>query len=161
MATAYACTRRADADLTGVGPRCHDGRMTRYGIDAPTALRILREDPAIGDRCTLVGPAALRSDVLSLLYAEVRDGALDERSARGQLEQLASLKIRLLGDRVSRAEAFKIATRLGLDDTAPAEYLAVASLQADVLITEDPLLVAAANGIIPIAPFGDLLREAV
>ncbi|MCR2762497.1 hypothetical protein NQ152_03130 [Microbacterium sp. zg.B48] len=133
--------------------------MTRYGIDAPTALRIIREDAAIGDRHKLVGPAALRSDVLSLLYAEVRDGTLEERSARGQLEQLASLKIRLLGDRVSRGVAWKIATRLGLDDTAPAEYLAVASLQADVLITEDPLLAAAANGIIPIAPFDDLLRE--
>lgn len=130
--------------------------MTRFTIDAATALRIIREDVEPSPEHQLVGTAGLRSNVLSLLYADVRRGTLDERSAREQLEQLASVKIRLLGDRVSRAVAWKLARQLDLDDVAVAEYLAVASLQADALITDDPVLRAAAAGIVPFARFEDL-----
>ena len=132
--------------------------MTRFTIDAATALRIIREDHEIPARHSLVGPAALRSDALSLLYADVRQGAIDEKTGRDQLEKLASLKIRLLGDRVSRSVAWKLALQLGSDDTALAEYLAVASLQSDALITDDPALRAAADGIVPVVPFEDLTR---
>ncbi|WP_127473731.1 hypothetical protein [Microbacterium sulfonylureivorans] len=132
--------------------------MTRFSIDAATALRIIREDLEIAEHHRLVGPAALRSDALALLYRDVRQGELDEKSARAQLEKLASVRIRLLGDRVSRSVAWKLALQLGLDDTAPAEYLAVASLQADALIAEDPALRAAADGIVPLARFEDLTR---
>jgi predicted nucleic acid-binding protein len=131
--------------------------MTRFTIDAATALRIIREDVEVPERHSLVGPAALRSQVLSLLYAEVRQGSVDEKTARGLLEKLAGVKIRLLGDRVSRAVAWKLALQLGLDDTAAAEYLAVASLQADALITAEPALSAAAEGVVPVAAFEDLL----
>jgi len=68
------------------------------------------------------------------------------------------LTVRLLGDRVSRWTAFTIADRLGWPDTDLAEYLAVASLQADALVTENPVLVGGADGIIPIARHEDLLR---
>ena len=101
--------------------------VRRFAIDAVTALRIVRDDPEIGGRHPLVGPSVLRSHVLSMLHQETRDGAVDEAVARAQLETLAGLKIRLLGDRVSRATAFTIARRLDWPDTAPAEYLAVAS----------------------------------
>lgn len=130
--------------------------MTRFTIDAATALRIIREDVEPAAEHQLVGPVALRSEVLSLLYADVRRGTLDERIAREQLEKLASVKIRLLGDRVSRAVAWDLARQLDLDDTALAEYLAVASLQADALITDDPALRAAADDIVPLARFEDL-----
>jgi hypothetical protein len=132
--------------------------MTRFTIDAPTLLRLVRNGTELATGHSLVGPAALRSDVLSLLYAEVRSGALDERTARDQLEKLASVKVRLLGDRVSRAVAFKLAQQLDLDDVSPAEYLAVASLQSDALITDDPALRSAADGIVPLARFDDLTR---
>ena len=79
-----------------------------------------------------------------------------ERDGRDQLERLAELKIRLLGDRVSRSVAWKLAARLDWDDTPAAEYLAVASLQADALITTDPRLMDAARGIVPIASLDDL-----
>ena len=130
--------------------------MTRFTIDAPTLLRLIRDDAELTAGHSLVGPAALRSDVLSLLYAEVRDGAIDERTARDQLEKLASVKVRLLGDRVSRAVAFKLARQLDLDAIGPAEYLAVASLQSDALVTDDPALRTAAEGIVPLARFEDL-----
>nr|WP_128082923.1 hypothetical protein [Cellulosimicrobium sp. MM] len=85
---------------------------TRCAIDAVTALRLVLDDVTLGARRPLVGPSVLRSHALSMLYQEVRRGALDEKTARERLEGLASLRIRLLGDRVSRATAFRIAREL-------------------------------------------------
>lgn len=140
-----------------------DGRgtmtpMTRYAIDAAVALRLVRDGSDAGRRHQLVGPSVLRSHALSMLYRDVREGRLDEKAGRQQLEGIAGLKLRLLGDRVSRSTAWKIAARLGWDDTIPAEYLAVATLQADALVSEDERLVAAAEGIIPLAAYEDLSR---
>lgn len=134
-----------------------DSRHTRFALDAITARRIVGEDPTLGARRALVGPAVLRSEVLSMLYREAHAGLLDEKAARAQLTGLATLRIRLLGDRVSRATAWRIARQLGWDDVGPAEYLAVASLQADVLVTADERLIAAAEGIIPVVAYEELL----
>lgn len=132
--------------------------MTRYAIDAPTALRIISDERDLAPGHSLVGPAILRSHALSALYREVRDGGLDEKQARARLEGIAMLKMRLLGDRVSRATAFVLAARLGWDDTPLAEYLAVASLQADALVAADPVLAAGAEGIVPVAGYEDLFH---
>ncbi len=137
--------------MSGAGGR-------RLAVDAVTALRILRDDPRIGERHRLVGPAVLRSDVLARLYGEVRRGALSESAGRAQLEGLASLKIRLLGDRVSRATAWRLARQLDWDDVSPAEYLAVATLQADALVAGDPAIAAAAAGICDLADYRELHR---
>ncbi|MET0811645.1 MAG: hypothetical protein ABWY03_01235 [Microbacterium sp.] len=130
--------------------------MTRYAIDSGIALRLIRESITVSTEHQLVAPAVLRSHALSTLYRDTREGRLDEANGRRQLEGVAELKIRLLGDRVSRATAWKIADQLGWDDTARAEYLAVAKLQSDALVTEDPLLAAAAEGIVPLATWDDL-----
>ena len=130
--------------------------MTRYAIDAAVALRLVRAGSDADKRHQLVGPAVLRSHALSMLYRDVREGRLDEMSGRSQLEGLAGMKIRLLGDRVSRATAWKIAAKLGWDDTAMAEYLAVGVLQADALISDDPRLRAGASGLLALAPFSEL-----
>lgn len=131
---------------------------TRFAIDAVTALRLVREHPSIGTRRSLVGPGILRSHVLSMLYRETRQGVLDEKTAREQLEAVAALKMRLLGDRVSRAVAWKFAQQLGWEDVAPAEYIAVATLQADVLVAGDEHIAAGAAGLVPIATYDDLTR---
>ena len=132
--------------------------MTRYAIDAVIALRLVRDRRGTHERHQLVGPSVLRSHALSMLYRDVREGRLDERTGREQLEGLAGLKIRLLGDRVSRSRAWKFAEQLGWDDTGAAEYLAVAVLQADALVTEDAQLSAGARGLVPLASYADLLR---
>lgn len=106
----------------------------------------------------LVGPAVLRSHVLSMLYREVRQGSLGEKEARAQLEGIATLKIRLLGDRVSRAMTWKLARRLDWEDTPLAEYLAVAVLQADALVAGDERIAAAASGIVDLGTYGELRR---
>ncbi|UOE43906.1 type II toxin-antitoxin system VapC family toxin [Agromyces larvae] len=130
---------------------------TRFAIDAVTARRLVRDDPGIGARQRLVGPSMLRSDVLSMLYREALDGQLDEATARIALERVATLKIRLLGDRVSRATAWRIARQLDHRDIRSAEYLAVATLQADVLVAGDEQIAAAASGIIPLGTYEDLV----
>jgi predicted nucleic acid-binding protein len=131
--------------------------MTRYAIDLGTTLRLLRDARAVAPEHRLVAPARLRADVLAAFYDEVRTGQLDERTGRRELESFAELPIRLLGDRVSRSTAWTIATDLNWDDVGLAEYLAVAKLQADALVTEDPQLIAASEGIVPLAPFDDLV----
>ncbi|MFE6967406.1 hypothetical protein ACFVAJ_20175 [Agromyces sp. NPDC057679] len=130
--------------------------MTRYAIDAEVALRIVRGDLSPDPGHQLVAPAVLRSHVLAMLYRDVHEGRIDERTGREQLERLAELKVRLLGDRVSRSVAWKLAARLGWTELGPAEYLAVASLQADALVTTDELLAAAAREVIPLAAPRDL-----
>lgn len=131
--------------------------MSRYGIDVTTALRLAREGIRVPDAHRLVAPNRLMSDALAALYASVRDGG-DRDAALAQLDHLTTAKIRLLGDRVSRGTAWKLAEQLGWDDTARAEYLAVAKLQADAIVTLDPELAAAAEGIVETAAFEVLLR---
>jgi predicted nucleic acid-binding protein len=130
--------------------------MTRYAIDLGTTLRLIRDGRPVAAEHRLVAPARLRADVLAALYSEVRAGRLDDRTGRRELELFAELPIRLLGDRVSRSTAWTIARDLDWDDVGHAEYLAVAKLQSDALITDDSRLVAGASGVIPVAPFDAL-----
>jgi len=132
--------------------------MTRYAIDAAIALRLIRDASNADRRHQLVAPSVLRSHALSLLYRDVRDGRITEEEGRQQLEALAAMKIRLLNDRVSRATAWQMAAGLGWNDIGLSEYLAVASLQADALVTENDELTAAASGIVRLAAYDDLAR---
>ena len=150
MPLAHVVFRSAEGD---VGRIWHHRGMTRYAIDLGTTLRLIRDGGTVAPEHRLVAPARLRADVLAALYDDVRSGRLDERTGRRELEAFAELTIRLLGDRVSRSTAWTIARDLDWDDVGPAEYLAVAKLQADALVTDDPRLIAAAEGLIPLAPF--------
>lgn len=67
--------------------------------------------------------------------------------------------MRLLGDRVSRRTAWRIAREQGWETTYDAEYLAVTELQADALITIDPALAAKAQGIVPLADLDALTAD--
>lgn len=134
--------------------------MTRFAIDAAAAVRLARDDVSFFDEDRLVGPSILRSHAMSLLYRDVRRGELDEADALHTLDRITTMRIRLLGDRVSRAVAWKLAAQLGLDDPAVAEYLAVAKLQADTFVTLDPELERAARSIdLPVSPIDELYRR--
>jgi predicted nucleic acid-binding protein len=65
---------------------------------------------------------------------------------------MTELKMRLLGDRVSRRTAWRIAMAHGWDTMRDAECLAVCQLQADALVTVDSRLAAMAEGIVQIEP---------
>lgn len=130
--------------------------MTRYAIDATVALQLADSGVDFGSRGHLVSASRLRSDAMSILYRRVRDGSVDERRARELLDSVTTMRIRLLGDRVSRSVAWKIAGELGWDDPGAAEYLAVAKLQADVFITLDPALQHAASSYVTTGSIDEL-----
>ena len=132
--------------------------MTRFAIDAATAVRLAREGLSASDAHQLVAPSLLRSQALSLLYRAVRAGELTGDEARTALDGITTMRIRLLGDRVSRATAYRLAEQLDWDDTVDAEYVAVAKLQADALVTLDSELARRVEGIVTVAPFEALLR---
>jgi len=130
--------------------------MTRFAIDAPTAVRMVREGISVPEGSTLVAPNLLRSQALSLIYREVRAGTLDEAEARSLLDGITTMRVRLLGDRVSRGVAWQLAREFDWDDTADAEYVAVAKLQADVFVTLDEDLARRVEGVVTLAPFDAL-----
>ena len=130
--------------------------MARYVIDAPTLLHIVARDIRPDPEHRLVAPNLIRSQALSLLFEAVRRGDLTEDAALLHHQRLTELKMRLLGDRVSRRTAWRIAREQGWETTYDAEYVAVATLQADALITIDEALAAKADGLVPLATLDDL-----
>lgn len=128
--------------------------MTLYVIDAPAAMRMVRE--GIRTQHQLVAPSVLRSQALAIIHASVRAGETSRQDALLQLDGITTMRIRLLGDRVSRGTAFRLALEHDWPDTAHAEYIAVTRLQADALIALDPRLAAVAEGIVPLAAFEEL-----
>ncbi|MGW6278341.1 type II toxin-antitoxin system VapC family toxin [Kribbella sp. NPDC055071] len=132
--------------------------MTRFVIDAPTLLHLVDGDLTVDPAHQLVAPSAIRSEALELLLTDVRAGRRTEPDARRLHTRMTELKIRTLGDRMSRWTAWKVAREQDWDTLRDAEYLAVAKLQADALVSVDPELVRKASGVVPIAPLDDLLR---
>lgn len=129
----------------------YGAHVARYVIDARTLLHIVANDLDVNSDHQLVAPNLIRSQALTLLLEDVRNGDITEEVALRHHERFTELKMRLLGDRVSRRTAWKIARTNGWDTTFDAEYLAVCQLQADALITIDPALAAKAEGIVPLA----------
>ena len=107
----------------------------------------------------LVAPNSVRSEALSLLYGKVRRGDSTEAEALRLQDRLTEVKMRLLGDRVSRRTAWRIARERGWDAIGYAEYLAVTQLQADALVTIDESLAHRADGIVPFASLEALPRR--
>ena len=95
---------------------------------------------------------------MQLLLHGVRRGERTDKGALETHERITQLKMRLLGDRASRAGmAWRIARQHDWDTLRDAEYLAIARLQADALVTVDPSLAAKAEDVVPIAPVQALL----
>jgi predicted nucleic acid-binding protein len=132
--------------------------MTRFVIDAPVAIQLAAGDPAIAAGHALVAPALLRSQVLALTYASVREGTMDDRDAKRILDGIRSLRIRLLGDRVLQAGAWEVARTLDWPDTYRAEYIALTRMQADALVTFDENLSEAASTLVRVAPVTELFQ---
>ena len=133
--------------------------MTRFAIDPPVLLRLAEGSCNVDPSHRLVAPNSIRSEALDLLFQHVRTGTLTEQAALELHERITGVKMRLLGDRVSRRTAWQIARDHDCSTITEAEYLAVAKLQADALITSNPKLAAKATGIVPLAPLTDLLAD--
>jgi predicted nucleic acid-binding protein len=132
--------------------------MTRYVIDAPTLVHLIDHQLRIDPSIQLVAPSSIRSEALQLLLRDVNEGRRTDKAALETHARITELKMRLLGDRVSRGTAWRIARERGWDTLRDAEYLAVTRLQADALVTVDPDLAAKAEGAVPVAPLRALLN---
>jgi len=130
--------------------------VARYVIDARTLLYLVANDVAVSPAHQLVAPTLIRSQALSMLLTAVREDEITEEVALQRHERLTEVKMRLLGDRVSRRAAWKIAREQAWETTFDAEYLAVCKLQADALITIDRALAAKAAQIVPMATVATL-----
>jgi predicted nucleic acid-binding protein len=131
--------------------------VARYVIDAPTLLHLVDAGLRVDPGHQLVAPNSIRSAALELLLRDVRAGERTEVAALRAHEQMTEIKMRLLGDRVSRRTAWQIARQHGWDTLRDAEYLAITQLQADALVTVDSGLAAAARDSVPVAGVDDLL----
>jgi predicted nucleic acid-binding protein len=130
--------------------------MARYVLDPRALLQVVSTGVAIHPENQLVAPNSVRSEALSLLYDQVGRGALTEDEALRLHDRLTEVKMRLLGDRVSRRTAWRIAREHGWDGIRDAEYLAVTLLQADALIALDEALARRAGDVVPLASLNAL-----
>jgi predicted nucleic acid-binding protein len=119
-------------------------------------LRLALDDVTVPAEHQLVAPALLRSQLVSQLYQAVGRGEMTKADAERVLERMRSLRIRLLGDRVLQAVAWKVADALGWADTFTAEYVAVTQLQADALVTLDAALADAVRDLVRTASYEEL-----
>ena len=83
--------------------------MSRYVIDARTLLQLVDHHVLLNPDHGLVAPTRIRSEALQLLLDEVNQGVRDERDALTAHTRMTELTMRLLGDRMSRGTAWKIA----------------------------------------------------
>jgi predicted nucleic acid-binding protein len=126
--------------------------MAKYVIGPDVVIRLARDEAVIRDEHQILTPTLLRSQLLSLLYQAVHRGAMTKKDAERYLSYVRALRIRLLGDRVLQNVAWKVADQLGWSDTFDAEYVALAQLQADALITLDRQLAHAVKDLVTVAP---------
>jgi predicted nucleic acid-binding protein len=129
----------------------------RFAIAADAALLLAERRAKVPENHSMVAPTLLRSQVLTQLYAAVRHGDLQRKEADMRLDHIRKLRIRLLGDRVLQRHAWAIASKLDWADTYWAEYIAVTQLQADVLLTADHDLAAAARSFVEVSSVEALL----
>ncbi|GAB2847367.1 type II toxin-antitoxin system VapC family toxin [Lentzea nigeriaca] len=130
--------------------------MTKYVIGPDVAIRLAQDRAVIDAEHQLLAPTLLRSQTLSLLHQEVHRGEMTKKDAERRLDHLRGLRIRLLGDRVLQATAWKVADQLGWPDTFVAEYVALTQLQADAFVTLDERLARAVKELVTIAPIDAL-----
>jgi predicted nucleic acid-binding protein len=130
--------------------------MSRYVIDPVTLLHLVDNDLAVDPSHQLVAPNALRSEAMQLLFDDVRRGVRSERDALHVHDRITELKMRLLGDRVSRRTAWQIARAQGWASLGECEYFAVTRLQADAFVTVDAALARRASEVVAVAPLDAL-----
>lgn len=127
------------------------GCMARYAVDAPTLVHIVDEGLSIHPSHQLVAPNSIRTEALEVLLRDVRDGKRSDREAMACHEEMTRIKMRLLGDRVSRRTAWQIARERGWASLRDAECVAVAILRADAFATIDQDMVGKAVDLVRVA----------
>ena len=86
-------------------------------IEPRVALHLAQHKMSVPGEHQLVAPTLLGSQLLSMLYRAVQRGEMSKADADRHLDYVRGLRIRLLGDRVLLAVAWKVADQLGWVDT--------------------------------------------
>ena len=135
--------------------------MARFVIDRDTLLRLASGEIEVAAGHRLFAPTLVRSQALAALYDAARKGEITTAEGLERVSRLnsASLKVRFLGDRALQQQAWKIADRLGWETTYDAEYVALTTLQADALVTSNPSVANAVDGLVKTVTV-DALRTA-
>jgi len=131
--------------------------MSKYVVDASVVLRLLKDGVDPTSEHLLLAPTLVRSEVLEALYQMAASGEMSRQVALDQLARFATMKVRYLGDKVLRRQAWTVAERLGLDNTGGAEYIALTQLQADYLVTLDESLALRARELVEVVGIEVLL----
>jgi predicted nucleic acid-binding protein len=125
--------------------------VTRFVVDCETLLRIVAGEVEVAAGHQLVAPTLVRSQALSALYEAARHGDISPAEGLERVRRINSLKVRFLGDKVLQQQAWKVAERLGWEETYAAEYVALTTLQADAFVTSDRDLAKAVSGLVKTA----------
>ncbi len=94
---------------------------------------------------------------MQLLLQDVRRGNRTAKDALATHDRVTGVKIRLLGDRVSRGLALRIALEQDWGTLRDAEYVAITRLQADAFVTIDARLAAKVAPFVPVQPIEALV----
>jgi predicted nucleic acid-binding protein len=132
--------------------------MTRFVVDCDTLLRIATGEIEVAEGHQLVAPTLVRSQALSALYGAARRGEIDAAEGLERVTRINSMRVRFLGDKVLQRTAWRIADQLNWETTTDAEFVALATLQADVFVTSDRDLTKAVSGVVETAT-PDALRR--
>jgi predicted nucleic acid-binding protein len=130
--------------------------MTRYVIGPDVAIRLAQDEVAIAKDHQILAPTLIRSQLLARLFDAVGRGELTKKDAERHLDYVRGLRIRLLGDRVLQAVAWKVADQMRWSDTYNAEYVALTQLQGDAFVTLDEELAGAVRDLVRVAPLAEL-----
>jgi predicted nucleic acid-binding protein len=130
--------------------------MTRYVIGPDVAIRLAEDEVAIAKDHQILAPTLIRSQLLARLFDAVGRGELTKKDAERHLDYVRGLGIRLLGDRVLQAVAWKVADQMRWSDTYNAEYVALTQLQGDAFVTLDEEVAGAVRDLVRVAPLEEL-----
>lgn len=137
-------------------PGAYGHGVARYAIDAATLVHLALEGVSIHPTHQLVAARWIRSEALQLLLQDVLAGRRTEAEALACHDRITELKMRLLDDRVSRRTAWRIAREQQCDSLRDAEYIAIATLQADAFVTAERQIGARAEKLVRVASVDDL-----
>ena len=131
--------------------------MTRFVVDCETLLRIAAGEIEAPQH-KLVAPTLVRSQALSALYQAARRGEISAVEGRERVRRINSMKVRFLGTRCCKRQAWKVADQLGWETTYDAEYVALTQLQGDAFVTSDQELARTVAALVETATIDALER---
>jgi predicted nucleic acid-binding protein len=130
--------------------------LTRFVIDASTALYLASADRGVPSGHELHAPSLMHSEAMSALHEASWRGDVAPEIALGHRDRLLQLPVTVHGDEGNLIEAWSLTDRFGWAKTYDAQYVALAHSLGCALLTLDARLVRGVRGLIATASFDAL-----